>query len=464
MRRRLRWRHVLQGGAQVAFGVDQEVAFHHHALAFVQTLQHFDTVAVALAGGDRPWREAARRHFNQCDLALAGIDQRRTRDGQPFAAIVPGQCHVAEQARPQPPVGVRQRHPHRQRAAGRIQHGLQETHLAIERLAGQRRRGEAGGLAQPHLADLRGRHVHRHPHHGQVGQPQQGVAGDETRALHDGFFHDHAAGRRGDGKVARRQVGDVLQLVGTDAPVQQAALGGVAQALHRLQAGSVAAAQLTQRRIGHAVVFLRGQQLRAVHGRQRLPALHRHAGLVGLQGVHPAVEARGDHVLAGFIDGNRAAGLQAGSQWLPLYRLGAHAEGLDLLRRQRHRAGCGIGFVLGIHRDVVHAHLVLFRHRRGVGQAHRVAVVQRLARCGCSCGGGSCGFRQPAQRDAAAQRDDQAGGDQDAVGMLHGVSPSRARTLAAPSCSSRVASSWASRASCQSFKASSRALKSTSPT
>ena len=379
-------------------------------------------------------------------------------------AAIADQIHRTEQARPQATVRVGQRHAHRQRPRGRIQHGLQEADLSSEHLAGQRRRGEAGVLAQPHPADLRRRHVHRHPDRGQVGQPQEGVARAKTRALDNGLFHDHAGDRRGDGEVARRQVGQVFQLAGIDAPVQQAASGGVAQALHRLQAGCIAVAQLAQRCVGQAIVLLRRQQLRAVYRRQDLAAPDRHAGLVGLQGCHPAIEAWGDHVLPGFIDDNRAACLQASIKPLPSHRFGAHAQSLDLHRRQHHGAGRVRRLVPCKDGDVVHAHFILFRHRRGVGQTHRVAVIQRLARFG-RCGGGGHGwFRQPTQHDAAAECDDHAGSDQESVVTVHGMSPSRARTLAAPSSSSRVASSCARRASCHSARASSSALKSTSPT
>ena len=58
-------------------------------------------------------------------------------------------------------------------------------------------------------------------------------------------------------------------------------------------------------------------------------------------------------------------------------RLGFHAGALDLAGRKLDRAVVAVlAFVDG---DVVHPHRILLRHRRGVRQSHRVAVVFDLA-------------------------------------------------------------------------------------
>jgi len=68
--------------------------------------------------------------------------------------------------------------------------------------------------------------------------------------------------------------------------------------------------------------------------------------------------------------------------------LGAHAERLDAPLADAHSARCLAGFV-GIDGQVIHAHRILLWHRRGVRQAHRVAVIENLALAdrGSLCGG-----------------------------------------------------------------------------
>ena len=56
----------------------------------------------------------------------------------------------------------------------------------------------------------------------------------------------------------------------------------------------------------------------------------------------------------------------------------AHAAALDLVEADLD--GLAVVLLLAlVDRDVVHPHPVLLRHRRGVGQAHGIAVVENLA-------------------------------------------------------------------------------------
>src|SRR5262249_54399060 len=55
-----------------------------------------------------------------------------------------------------------------------------------------------------------------------------------------------------------------------------------------------------------------------------------------------------------------------------------HAGALDFSRRQLYRTVVAV--LALIDGDVIHPHRILFRHRRGVRQSHRVAVILDLAR------------------------------------------------------------------------------------
>lgn len=75
--------------------------------------------------------------------------------------------------------------------------------------------------------------------------------------------------------------------------------------------------------------------------------------------------------------------------------------------------------VVGIDRDVVHAHRILLRHRRRVRQAHRIAVIEHLAFRGRCLGGRGCGGR--IVRGAARHPADGECGECDADGERQGL-------------------------------------------
>src|SRR5215204_3265373 len=58
------------------------------------------------------------------------------------------------------------------------------------------------------------------------------------------------------------------------------------------------------------------------------------------------------------------------------HRLRANPRALELAWADFYR-GSVIRITL-VNRDVVHPHCILLRHRRGIGQAHRIAVVEDL--------------------------------------------------------------------------------------
>jgi hypothetical protein len=105
-----------------------------------------------------------------------------------------------------------------------------------------------------------------------------------------------------------------------------------------------------------------------------------------------AFELRRNGVEATLVGFDAPGGAHDALKRAHLRSLGSHAELLDLLGADGDGSGrrtgiarhgsvhcCG-ALVAFVHGDVVHAHRILLRHRRGVGQAHGVAVIKDLAR------------------------------------------------------------------------------------
>ena len=134
-----------------------------------------------------------------------------------------------------------------------------------------------------------------------------------------------------------------------------------------------------------------------------------------------------------------------------LRRLGANAHLLDLVGAELELVR-GCGFLVsstGKDGDVVHAHRVFLWHRRGVGQAHRVAVVERLLRrrAGRRCVG-RCRDRTAVASPIAAARSQRHGDEADGQcsALFHKSSPSNRSISTMRSCASTCALIWLCRA------------------
>ena len=137
---------------------------------------------------------------------------------------------------------------------------------------------------------------------------------------------------------------------------------------------------------GDDVLLLCRRELRAVDLEERLTPAHRLPGLIHEQALDPALEARRHNGEPPLVDGDGAY-CPDGARHRALGRdLGPDAEHLHALRADGDRARGLVRLVL-VDGEVVHAHRILLGHRRGVGHAHRVAVVEDSAaptgRCWC---------------------------------------------------------------------------------
>ena len=164
-----------------------------------------------------------------------------------------------------------------------------------------------------------------------------------------------------------------------DFPVAQPRPGRIAQPGHGGRAGRIRLREFARCFISQPVFLLRGRQLGAVDGQQGLTGAHPHAGLIGIEALHPSLEAWGDRVLSGFVNLDGAAGAHLDHQGAASDRFRAHPQRLDAVWGHHHGARRGGRSLAGIHRHIVHPHGILLGNRRGVRQPHRIAVVEDLA-------------------------------------------------------------------------------------
>ena len=159
----------------------------------------------------------------------------------------------------------------------------------------------------------------------------------------------------------------------------QAAHDAFGHSLHHALGVGPARPALVHRAQRDQVFLLRGDELRTVDLHQRLAALDRFSSGVYVQSLDPPLETRRYPEEQPLVRLDRADRLDRAPQ-VPLGGgFGPHAKHLHLVGTDPHRAGgCRRLFAL-VDGDVVHAHGVLLRHRRDIGQPHRVAVMENLA-------------------------------------------------------------------------------------
>ena len=241
----------------------------------------------------------------------------------------------------------------------------------------------------------------------------------------DDFLLDHVAGRGGgpiDGPRIGVGLAHLVDAALRDPKVPQPQHGAF-EALVRLGTGPPPFGAH-----GDDQVRLRQLNLRAVEAEERLALLDVLTGLVDEELLDIAVGAHGDDRQQSLVVLDPADGADGADDRPGLDLLGLHPGALDLVEAYFDRARALM--LVGIDGDVVHPHGVLLRHRRGVGRAHRVAVIKDLPLCfrrrgGLDDGGRGHRFGRPrvpetprcSGSDANRQNDDEA------VQTPHGASP-----------------------------------------
>ena len=195
-----------------------------------------------------------------------------------------------------------------------------------------------------------------------------------------------------------RVVGDPIELVARPHPLAQDHLlldhvsgrGCGPNEGHRIFAGEhfadmafgnaeIAQPLLAAAGVTDAEIDLGTHDVGAVHPKQWIAGVNMLACLAHKEFFDVTVRPHGDDGQPGLVVLDGADGAHRAHDHPRLDLLGAHAAALDLV--EAHLDGLAVVLLLAlVDRDVVHPHPVLLRHRRGVGQAHGIAVVQNLAR------------------------------------------------------------------------------------
>ena len=335
------------------------------------------------------------------------------------------QHHVGKHIRLEQAVAVVEFQPHLVGARLRIEVGIDVGDLALEHAAGQRNQPHLGHIAHAHPGQLVFVDVHVGPDARQIGDGVE-LRGRRHMAAFARAHLEHDARRR---RVDVQRLHDLpraLQLANlVRRHVQQLQpLARRAQQVERALAHVREGAVLQRFRVlqRQQVFLLAGHELRRIDGEQHRVRFHRRARVAHEHLFHPAGHLR---VQAGeplLVIGDAAGGLDQSRDGALLGPGRAHADGLHHGGVDHHRSGRGAAAaiqVLGIDGDVVHAHLVLGRHRRGDARVHRIAVEQRLAlgfglRAGAGC---RALAGQPVARANAGK---QHGQDDETVFHLHG--------------------------------------------
>jgi hypothetical protein len=164
-----------------------------------------------------------------------------------------------------------------------------------------------------------------------------------------------------------------------------------------------------KRRAGDEILALRQHQIGAVDLEERFAALHRLAGRVDVKFFDPALEFWIDNADAALVGRHGADRAHRMRHVAASDGFGAHAEHLNAFGADLDDAGLTGG--VGIDRDVVHAHGILFRHRRRVRQAHGIAVIEDFPLAAWRCRSGRGGSVRRRRCRVVVDRDIVTTGD-----------------------------------------------------
>ncbi|MPM78877.1 hypothetical protein SDC9_125892 [bioreactor metagenome] len=151
--------------------------------------------------------------------------------------------------------------------------------------------------------------------------------------------------------------------------------------LHAILGGTTSSFEGLEPLGGNCVFTLCRNQFRAIDLEQRLSLAHRLTGDIDMQAFDIAFEFGGNCKDAALVWFNPTRGSHNFVEGAQLGGLSTHPEllhfldtDLDLVGRSRF-----VVLFVFVDRDIVHPHRVFLGYRRGIGQAHRIAVVEQLA-------------------------------------------------------------------------------------
>ena len=293
---------------------------------------------------------------------------------------------MGKHAGAQQPIAVIKFEPHRRRARGGIQGRVQISDLGLETALGKGLDPQDGRLADAHPRQILLVHIGNHPHGAQIGNAVNRHAGRKAHALDRFFLQHHAAGRRAE-RNARR-----IGPAGAHLPMTQALAGRKQQPLGTLARHRLGRAGAIGEALCNLHFLARRHQLRAIHRKQRLTTLDRVTAGIDVQPLDPALEARRHIVNGPLVDLHPAHRAHGRVEHLHRRPLSLDAQRLQSRGADTDRTAI-VGRIVGIHRDVVHAHRVLLGRGRGIRQPHGIAVVKRLALTRGGVGGCRGGLR-----------------------------------------------------------------------
>ena len=181
-------------------------------------------------------------------------------------------------------------------------------------------------------------------------------------------------------------------LIGRQVPVAQPCQARLGKLLHAVERAATGLRHRLHALHGDDIFTLRRHELRAVDLEQRLAFADGLASDIDMQPFDIALELRRDGVHAALVDLDPAGDTHRFAQQPQACDFSAHTQLLDLLGADPdllRATGAAVGsFVFAlVDSDVVHPRRIFFRRRRGIGQAHGIAVIQQLARLRCTTGG-----------------------------------------------------------------------------
>ena len=191
------------------------------------------------------------------------------------------------------------------------------------------------------------------------------------------LLHDRAVGRRAQGQRPsdRPRALKPLDLVRGDIPVLEALERRLGKLPRRAADLGRGAGHVLKRAPGQTIFPLGNNEFRRVDLHQWLAARHGLAGSVDVELLYPAFELGVDDVQPPLVGLNGSDGADCPGEHARLDGRGLDAELLHAVGADLDSSRV-VGLLAFSDGDIVHPHRVLLWQRRGVRQAHRIAVVK----------------------------------------------------------------------------------------
>ena len=288
------------------------------------------------------------------EIAAPGREDGRARDVEHRQITDRRDPHRRVHPRLQFAVRIVQGDPQAHRAGLGAHGGLQEHHATPPCGARACFELDLHCLSDPHQRKVPLEHLALHPHHREIGDAVEWIAGHDPLPLEDDLLGDHAGVGCADQERTRDLTGplNAFHLGLRHVPVEQSLASGLQHLLCAASLGLVGGGHVAHELGGEHEFLLGTREHRRIGREQGLSGAHLHSGEIHLEPVHPAVELQAHRAHTRLVERDLRDRAHLLAEYTALHRRVGHTDASRLLGVEHHglpgiTTGGGIVQMLG---------------------------------------------------------------------------------------------------------------------